>query len=211
MRILEKLTALIFFIMLLPVFIIIGLMIFITEPFKPIFYKGVRIGKFGRRFIMYKFRTLKIGAEKMVNSKLLDKNLGLETFIGKVIRYSKLDELPQLINIIKGEMSFIGPRPVRPIRFYKNLLRIDDYEKRFLVNPGMSGIAQVEGDYYSLPEEKLVWDLFWIKNISFSLYITYLFKTIFMIGERVFGKISFPFRKALPWAGFAFLLFSNLL
>ena len=205
MEIFERVVALIFFILFFPVFVIIGILIFLFEPFKPVIYKGVRIGRFGKPFIMYKFRTLKINAEKIVGKGLLNDKLNLYTPIGKILRYLKLDELPQLLNVIKGDMSFIGPRPDRPIRFYENLINVSDYEKRLYVKPGMSGIAQMEGDYYSLPEEKLQWDLIWINNGNTKVYFKYFFMTIFYVLHKLSAKLS-PLSRITPWVSIALII-----
>ncbi len=205
----ERMLALTLLLLLSPLMLLIAIAIYIFEPGAPIFYSGIRIGRFGHRFVIYKFRSLKVNAEAIVGKALLTDELDLKTPLGKLLRQTKLDELPQLINVVRGEMSFIGPRPVRPIRFYSNLASIEDYKERFTVLPGLSGIAQVEGDYFSSPREKLYWDIHWIRNRSLKLYFWYMTKTIFMVGAKISSRFLFPVRKAVPWVSLLFLLLSN--
>ena len=207
MRFLDILFSLILIILLFPLFMIIGLLISISEPFKPIIYEGKRIGFNGKTFIMYKFRTLKLNAEKVVGKGLLNENMSLKTPLGKILRFTKLDELPQLFNILNGDMSFIGPRPDRPIRYYNNIKTIKGYETRLRVLPGMSGIAQVEGDYYTPPELKLSWDQSWIENRNIVLYLWYIFKTAIMIGRKIAVKFV-PATRLAPWVSVALLITS---
>ena len=191
----------------MPLFILLSIIVFVGDPFKPIIYKGVRIGYKGKKFIMYKFRTLKVNAEKIVGNKLLRDSMSLKTPIGKILRYTKLDELPQLFNVLKGDMSFIGPRPDRPIRYYENIKTIKGYGKRLNVIPGMSGIAQVKGNYFTHPALKLSYDLQWILNRNLFAYFLYIIETIFMIGKKVAVKFV-PATRIAPWVSIALLITS---
>jgi lipopolysaccharide/colanic/teichoic acid biosynthesis glycosyltransferase len=145
----------------------------------PIFYSQIRTGLFGESFTIYKLRTMKQKAEENGAqwSKPGDKRI---TPIGKWLRRSRLDELPQLLNIIKGDMSFIGPRPERPELEHDLEANIPHYRLRHLVRPGLSGWAQVNMAYTSSVEDaklKLSYDLYYLKNNSFWLDLLILAKT----------------------------------
>ncbi len=145
----------------------------------PIFYSQIRTGLFGESFTIYKLRTMQQTAEENGAqwSKPGDKRI---TPIGKWLRRSRLDELPQLLNIIKGEMSFIGPRPERPELEHDLDVNIPHYRLRHLVRPGLSGWAQVNMAYTSSVEDaklKLSYDLYYLKNNSFWLDLLILAKT----------------------------------
>jgi lipopolysaccharide/colanic/teichoic acid biosynthesis glycosyltransferase len=145
----------------------------------PIFYSQIRTGLFGESFTIYKLRTMKQTAEENGAqwSNPGDKRI---TPIGKWLRRSRLDELPQLLNIIKGEMSFIGPRPERPELERDLEVNIPHYRLRHLVRPGLSGWAQVNMAYTSSVEDaklKLSYDLYYLKNNSFWLDLLILAKT----------------------------------
>jgi len=145
----------------------------------PIFYSQIRTGLFGESFTIYKLRTMKQKAEENGAqwSNPGDKRI---TPIGKWLRRSRLDELPQLLNIIKGDMSFIGPRPERPELERDLQVNIPHYRLRHLVRPGLSGWAQVNMAYTSSVEDaklKLSYDLYYLKNNSFWLDLLILAKT----------------------------------
>jgi lipopolysaccharide/colanic/teichoic acid biosynthesis glycosyltransferase len=145
----------------------------------PIFYSQIRTGLFGEAFTIYKLRTMQQTAEE---NGAQWSNPGDEriTPIGKWLRRSRLDELPQLLNIIKGEMSFIGPRPERPELEHDLEVNIPHYRLRHLVRPGLSGWAQVNMAYSSSLEDaelKLSYDLYYLKNKSFWLDLLILAKT----------------------------------
>ncbi len=108
----------------------------------PAFYAGKRLGKGGKPFDILKFRTLEVGAQKRLSSGTLPKRSRLETRLGSYLRKSRVDELPQLINILKGDMVFFGPRPVRPELVHIYRAESDGFEKRFLVRPGLVGLSQ---------------------------------------------------------------------
>lgn len=175
----EFLFALLLEIVLLPLEILIALIIKITSP-GPVIYKQVRIGRNGRQFILYKFRTMPTDAEKD-GAKWADHNDRRATTFGNILRKSHLDELPQLVNIIKGELSFVGPRPERP-EFVKILKeKIPYYEIRLLVKPGVTGWAQINYHKDTTPEdvkEKLQYDIYYIKNRSIILDLAIILKTI---------------------------------
>src|SRR5262249_45986443 len=129
-----------------------------------IFYRGERVGKDERVFTIYKFRTLCVGAEKQIGARLLKEEDQVYTPIGKFLKKWKLDEIPQLFNGIKGDMSLVGPRPVRPIFLDAFKRDIPRYALRFQVRPGATGLAQLRGGYWTEPRNKLRYELVYIKN-----------------------------------------------
>ncbi|MBU2575944.1 sugar transferase [Patescibacteria group bacterium] len=147
----------------------------------PVFFIQTRLGKNGKQFRAIKFRTMVVHKEKN-GPQMATKNDSRITPIGVFLRKTRLDEIPQLINILKGEMSFVGPRPERP-EFVKELERaIPFYRQRLLVKPGLTGWDQISGEYHSASQadslKKLQYDLFYIKNRSTVLDLGIILKTI---------------------------------
>lgn len=136
-----------------------------------ILYAGRRVGKDGRIFTLYKFRTLVEGIEGRVGAALLqdESNSVHATRVGTWLRRLKIDEMPQIWNILKGEMSYIGPRPNRPEYYEKCLREIPGYADRVAVKPGITGLAQLYGNYYTTPRNKLRYDRLYIRNQSIRL------------------------------------------
>lgn len=155
-------------VLMAPLFLVISLLIKSTGQ-GPILYRGLRVGRDGRMFTIYKFRTLQVGAEEKIGARLLTDHDAYYTRIGKFLKRTKCDELPQLVNVLKGEMNLVGPRPVRPIFLEKLCGDIPRYPLRFAVKPGMTGLAQVRGGYYTDPKDKLRYELLYIKNRSLLL------------------------------------------
>lgn len=159
-----------------PIIIIVSLLIKLEDPSGPVIFKQQRIGKNGNVFTLYKLRSMKLDIVKD-GRELTDSERMLR--IGKFIRNMSVDELPQLINILKGEMSFIGPRPlpVEYLPFYT-----ERESKRHNIKPGISGWAQVNGRTNVNWEEKFDLDLFYLKNVSFFLD----FKILILTVKKVF-------------------------
>ena len=166
---------------------------------RPIFYYGARLGKNRKTFEMYKFRTLRIGSEKAIGGRLMLDDDGYITPLGHFLRRLKLDELPQLFNILRGDMNFVGPRPVRPSMAAEYSKIIGNYEKRFFVKPGLTGLAQLRGGYYCAPEKKTRYDLFYIRKRGILLDLKLLFLTAYRAvmcpnclksGDRPVGAIK---------------------
>lgn len=147
----------------------------------PVFYTQTRVGKAGRAFKVVKFRTMRQDAEAASGPKWAGDNDPRVTRIGKVLRSSRLDEVPQLWCVLKGDMAFVGPRPERP-EFIEWLSKeIPYYNVRHMVRPGLTGWAQVKYKYGSTVEdarEKLQYDLFYIKNASIGLDLLIMFQTV---------------------------------
>jgi exopolysaccharide biosynthesis polyprenyl glycosylphosphotransferase len=177
----EFIFALILFLILLPLEILIGILIKLNSS-GPIIYKQTRVGKNNKNFTLYKFRSMRADAEKdgpkWKASGISDPRL---TFIGKFLVKTHLDELPQLINVLKGEVSFVGPRPERPEFIQILEEKIPYYNIRHLVKPGITGWAQINYKYGASIEdtyEKLQYDIYYIKNRSIILDLGIILKTI---------------------------------
>jgi|UniRef100_A0A7C6A7U9 exopolysaccharide biosynthesis polyprenyl glycosylphosphotransferase len=166
-----------------PFGIIIGVLIFI-ESRLPIFYIQKRVGKDGKIFNLYKFRSMVNGAEKYTGPVWAKKNDPRVTSVGRFLRKTRLDELPQLFNVLKGEMSLVGPRPERPeiIEYLKQ--EIPDYTKRLALKPGLTGLAQVNHHYdCSLDDvrKKLACDFYYMENQNLLLDLVVFVKTISVV------------------------------
>ncbi len=164
----------------LPLGALMGLIILLYDGC-PVFYCQKREGKDRRVFAAIKFRSMKKNAEKNSGPVLAKENDPRITPIGKIMRATAMDELPQLINIFKGDMSFVGPRPERPELAKIFVKEFKDYDKRYKVRPGLTGLAQVFSQYDSLANKKLKYDLLYIKRqrlcldmylIGLSVWIT---------------------------------------
>jgi len=161
----------------LPLAILIALAIKLTS-LGPVFYLQERVGYAGRVFKVIKFRTMIDGAEELSGETYAQENDPRATGVGRLLRRFRLDEIPQLLNVLRGEMSFVGPRPERP-KFVKEFLdRVPGYNERHKVKPGITGLAQVKSFYDTAAEKKLKYDLAYIYNYSFSLDLLILAQTL---------------------------------
>lgn len=175
----EILLALALAVALLPLVLLIAALVKITSS-GPIFFRQKRVGQYEAEFILYKFRTMIADAEKE-GAQWSQQNDRRITTIGKILRRSHLDEIPQLINIVRGELSFVGPRPERPEFTGKLKEEIPYYELRHIIRPGLAGWAQLNYRYGASIEdakEKLRYDIFYLKNRSFWLDASIILKTI---------------------------------
>ena len=148
----------------------------LESPGNP-FYVQSRMGLMGKEFNLIKLRSMRTDAEKN-GAQWADKNDPRITKVGRFIRKTRIDELPQIFNVLKGDMSIIGPRPERQIFVEEFVKYIPDFPKRLEVKPGLTGWAQVNGGYEILPEQKLELDLYYINNKSLILDILIILKTI---------------------------------
>ena len=163
----EFILSFLLLILVIPIIMLACIAIVIEIRANP-FYTQERVGLNGRIFKIYKLRSMYIDAEKD-GHKWASENDDRITKVGGIIRNTRIDELPQLINILKRDMSFIGPRPERP-EFVKEFLKdIPDFNDRLVVKPGITGWAQVNGGYSLTPKEKLVLDKYYIENEGFKL------------------------------------------
>jgi exopolysaccharide biosynthesis polyprenyl glycosylphosphotransferase len=179
-RIFDYTVALFLILLFVPIFLLIALAIKLDSN-GSVFYSQIRVGKDGREFRIYKFRSMAQDAEKKSGPIWAQKNDSRITRVGSLMRKMRIDELPQLINILKGDMSFIGPRPERPFFVGTFKQQIPLYTNRLKVKPGVTGWAQVKWGYDDTIEdvkEKLKYDLYYINGRSFLLDVKILFLTI---------------------------------
>ncbi|MDK0585982.1 sugar transferase [Clostridium perfringens] len=166
-----------------PIVIIASICIVLESRGNPL-YSQMRVGLNNKEFKMYKIRSMRIDAEAD-GAQWAKKDDPRITKVGKFIRKTRIDEIPQLFNVLKGDMSIIGTRPEREI-FYKQFEKtIPDFRKRLLVKPGLTGYAQVNGGYDLTPDEKLRLDLYYESNQSIKLDILIILKTfrVLLTGE----------------------------
>lgn len=175
-RIFDIISSSVAIIILSPVFLIVALAIKLYDG-GPVFYKQVRLTKGHREFNIYKFRSMIVDAEK-TGARLSTKNDDRITPVGKIIRMTRIDELPQLFNILKGDMSVIGPRPERPEIEEEYIKNLPEFSLRLQVPAGLSGYAQVFGKYNTTPANKLKLDLMYINQRSLLLDFKLIFYTI---------------------------------
>jgi len=154
----------------------------------PLFYRGDRVGRGGRIFHMLKFRTLRRGAEERLGpylgEELVRRTHAETTHVGSWLRATQLDEIPQLWNVLRGDMSLVGPRPIRP-RFFEELAgELPAYWQRLVVRPGLTGLAQVRRGYETSMADKLAHDLEWIADRSVRLYLRTLATTAWRVGRQ---------------------------
>jgi len=179
-RILDIIASFTFLVLTIPLFIIIAVLIKATSP-GPVFYITKRIGYAGRLFVMYKFRSMREWSSHRRVERWAKRSNERLTPIGGFLRRYRLDELPQLINVLKNDMSLIGPRP--ETRYYVNRLlkEVPMYSERFRIKPGITGWAQVNLGYAASVEdsrEKLIHDIYYLQNQSLSLDLLISLKTI---------------------------------
>ncbi len=165
----------------LPIGLIIALAVKLESPRSPIFYSQKRLGQFGKIFTIYKFRTMREGSEDELGAVWAQDNDPRITVVGRFLRKYRLDEIPQFWNILKGDMSMVGPRPERPELAADLALQIPFYDEREYAMPGLTGWAQIQYVYGSSIEDakrKLEYDLFYIRNISLSLDLQIILRTL---------------------------------
>ncbi len=162
---------------LLPVLALAALAVRLTSP-GPILYRQVRVGRDRRPFTVYKLRSMRTDAEAESGEVLAEVGDVRLTPIGAFLRRFRIDEIPQLINVLGGSMSLIGPRPERPGFVERYLAEVPGYAERFSVAPGLTGLAQVNGDYHSSPQNKLRYELAYIANWSLGLDLSILVRTV---------------------------------
>ena len=166
-------------IVLMPFFAVIAFAIKAYDK-GPVFYRQVRVGRYGKDFRIWKFRTMVENADR-TGQLITTGGDSRITPVGEFLRKYKIDELPQLINVVCGEMSLVGPRPERAV-FYDEFVKIvPNFRDRLAVLPELTGLAQINGGYDLGPAEKLVWDKKYIREQSFWLDIKIIFKTVLIV------------------------------
>jgi exopolysaccharide biosynthesis polyprenyl glycosylphosphotransferase len=179
-RVLDVILALAGAVISSPIMLLVAIFIKMSDGGN-VFYTQERVTEGGNNFNLIKFRSMKMNAEKLSGPVLATDKDPRITGIGRFIRATRLDELPQLFNIIKGDMSIVGPRPERPFYVDKFEKEIPDYKYRTAVKAGLTGLAQVLGKYNTLPEDKVRYDIIYIKNYSILLDIKLMFQTVKII------------------------------
>ncbi len=187
LRTLDVLLSGFFLLVLSPLIGTIALALVLTSG-RPLLYRGERVGRDGRIFQMLKFRTLRRRAEERLGpylgEELMLRTREETTRLGRRLRAAQLDELPQLWNVLRGDMSLVGPRPIRP-RFFEELANdLPAYWQRLVVRPGLTGFAQVRRGYETSMAEKLAHDLEWIADRSVPLYL----RTLVSTAVRILGQ-----------------------
>ncbi len=186
-RAFDIVASLLLLLLSLPVIIVTVIAIFLEDR-GPILYRQVRVGENWKLFQVLKFRSMRVDAEGDGKAQWASKNDSRITRVGAVIRKLRVDELPQIINVLRGDMSFVGPRPERPVFVEQLSESIDYYSERHRVKPGITGWAQIcypYGDSEKDAHEKLQFDLYYVKNYSLFLDLVILFQTA---GAVLWGK-----------------------
>jgi lipopolysaccharide/colanic/teichoic acid biosynthesis glycosyltransferase len=191
LRVLDVVLSLVLLLVSLPLQLLIALAILVGDG-RPVLYRGERVGRAGRFFTINKFRTLRRGAEErlgpFLGPELVERTRGEYTHVGRWLKASQLDELPQLWNVLRGDMSLVGPRPIRPRFFAELTTDIPAYWQRLVVQPGLTGFAQMRRGYETSMEEKLAHDLEWIADRSVALYLRTLAATAWRVLRQSVGR-----------------------
>jgi lipopolysaccharide/colanic/teichoic acid biosynthesis glycosyltransferase/tetratricopeptide (TPR) repeat protein len=183
-RVWQITICLLFLLIHLPLLLVVAALIKLQSA-GPVFYRQERVGKDGSPFQLLKFRSLKMGTEQKVGGGFLPPDQDFSTPIGRFIRKTKIDEIPQLFNIILGDMNFVGPRPIRTV-FYRELVTgIEDYKHRFCVKPGVTGLPHLLTPYKLPKSTQLKYDLWHIENRTLWIDTKILILTVVMIVSRV--------------------------
>lgn len=184
-RIFDVFVAIFILLFFLPFWLLVALLVKITSR-GPLFFRQDRPGLHKQIFRIYKFRTMYPGSEKMVKGQEVMKDDARITPIGRFLRRSKIDEIPQMINILKGDMSLVGPRPERVASLQDYT---DETVKRLNMLPGLTGLAQVSGNIYLPLEERYKLDVFYVEHFSLWLDIKILLRTIgvVLLGEEKYN------------------------
>ena len=176
-RTLDIVVATLAILILWPVMLITAVIVKLDSP-GPAIYSQVRVGRFGKQFKVHKFRSMRQDAEAKTGPVLAGENDPRITKFGHFMRATRLDELPQLFNVLKGEMSIVGPRPERPFFVEQFIKEKPEYAYRHNVKPGITGLAQIAGKYNTTAYDKLVYDLIYIQNVSVIYDLTLMLQTL---------------------------------
>lgn len=189
-RLIDIVVSLIIILPFLPIWLIVSIMIKVTSK-GPIFFLQKRPGKNKKIFKIFKFRTMKPGSDKMIKGQEVMRGDSRVTSVGKVLRRTKVDEIPQVLNVLKGDMSLVGPRPER-------VESLEDYDaqisKRLDMRPGMTGLAQVSGNIYLSLDDRYKLDVLYTERFSLKLDAMILMRTI---GVVLAGEDKYKNKKKL--------------
>jgi lipopolysaccharide/colanic/teichoic acid biosynthesis glycosyltransferase len=195
LRALDVLVAICGFVLLAPVLVLVAAGILLTSG-RPLLYRGARIGRDGRLFDMYKFRTLAPDAESRLGQfygeQLTQRTTSEATCLGPWLRAAQLDELPQLWNVLRGDMSMVGPRPLRPALFEQVLTEVPESWQRLVVRPGLSGLAQIRVGRDEAWAAKVTHDLEYVAGRSMRLYLRGVVAMIVSFGAHVAAAAASP-------------------
>ena len=175
-RILDIAVAVTALIILSPVMLITAVMIKLDSK-GPVLYSQERVGLYGKIFFVHKFRSMKQDAEAKCGPVLAAEGDPRITKFGRFMRATRLDELPQLFNVLKGEMSIVGPRPERPFFVKQFIAQKPEYDYRHNVKPGITGLAQIAGKYNTSAYDKLIYDLLYIQDVSVKTDLMIMLQT----------------------------------
>jgi lipopolysaccharide/colanic/teichoic acid biosynthesis glycosyltransferase len=187
-RVFDVLFSLAALLLMAPIAAFVAAVIKLTSP-GPVFYTQERVGRGGRHFTIYKFRTMINGAENGTGPTLSRQGDARSTPLGRILRATKLDEWPQFYNVLKGDMSVVGPRPERPFFVQAYNRHIVTYAQRHCLRPGITGLAQVCGGYLTHAYVKLHYDLLYVYNHSLWLDLCILARTPLVILRAVMGRV----------------------
>ena len=188
-RVFDLAVIIITYILLFPLWLIVWIFVPLAiwlEDRGPVFYAQERVGWRGKHFKLFKFRTMIQDAERQTGQVWAAEDDPRLTNAGKTLRRLHLDEIPQVINIVRGEMSLVGPRPERPALAEQFNLEVPGFTERLRVRPGIAGLAQVRGSYWTDPSYKLKYDNLYIETMSPWLDIKLLFLAVWVAVKRVF-------------------------
>jgi lipopolysaccharide/colanic/teichoic acid biosynthesis glycosyltransferase len=193
LRVLDVVLAATILALFAPVIAVAVIAVLLTSG-RPALYRGLRVGRAGELFVLYKLRTLRPDAETRIGpfqDKELDRRTETETTrVGRVLRATQLDELPQLYNVLRGDMSIVGPRPIRPVFFEELVTDIPQYWQRLVVRPGLTGFAQLRMERDTRWVEKLAHDLEYLADRSVRLYLRIVIATARRILHRSAGELA---------------------
>lgn len=195
--VIERLLAVIILIFASPLFIVIPVLIKMQDGGK-VFYVSRRLGQYRRPYNMYKFRSLSQDAEEKIGGQFLNHKHDVETHIGGFLRETRLDEVPQLINVVLGNMQLVGPRPERPSLYLEQCAHIPGYEKRFKAKPGLFGYSQLFTPHSTPKRIRTFIDNRYIdNNENTGFVVLWTFWALFYLAQRLFRKFIILIRKKL--------------
>lgn len=193
--------SLIALILLSPILLATALLVKLQDG-GPVFYKQVRLTKGLKPFDIVKFRSMRVDAEKSGGAQLASEHDPRITKVGRFIRATRIDELPQIFNILKGDMSWVGPRPERPEFVYEFVKKNSLYRYRYNVKAGLTGLQQVSATYHTSFEDKLKYDLYYIENQSSIFDLVILLRTVAVVFHKEMAEGADPEEMALPMEDF---------
>ena len=178
-RVLDVFAAVVSLVVLAIPMAVIALLVRLDSP-GPALFRQERLGRAGRPFTIYKYRSMRMDAE-CDGPQWAERDDERCTRLGRVLRRTRMDELPQLWNILRGDMSFVGPRPERPVFYGKFEEYVHGFRYRLLVTPGLTGLAQVNGGYDLMPEEKIIYDIRYIETCSLMVDLSCVLRTVRLV------------------------------